>query len=162
MQRGLAAVITIVVALAAGGAVALWRARTPPTRVVATLPEAPGIIEGHPVEYRGVSVGTVEKLELTDSAVVLTMHVRRADLPLRNTDRVAVRSRGLGERGIAIIPSRDAGRAWQPGDTLKPMPPSDTLESARKAAAEAIVKGAIQEVLRRDSLERARRAAGSP
>lgn len=113
------------------------------------------------VEYRGVRVGTVERLRLTDSAVVLTLRLERQDLPLRNTDRVAVLTRGIGGRALAIVPSRDAGRAWQPGDTLQPVPP-DTLGAEREAAARALMNGAIQRALARDSLARASRAASAP
>lgn len=161
MPRGITAIGTIVIALAVGAAVALWRSGAPPIRVVASLPEAPGIAVGMPVEYRGIKVGSVENLEFAEAAVLLTLRLDRPDLPLRNTDRVAVRTRGLGERGIAIVPSRDAGQAWQPGDTLQPMPP-DAIGSAREAAAQAIMSGAIQQVLARDSIERARRAVGPP
>lgn len=161
MPRGLAAIITITIALVVGGAVALLRSRTPSTRVVAILPEAPGIVEGGMVEYRGVRVGSVERLRLTESAVVLTLRLDRQDLPLRNTDRVAVVTRGIGGRGLAIIPSRDAGQAWQAGDTLRPVPP-DTLGAEREAAARALMNGAIQRALARDSLARAGRAAGPP
>lgn len=112
------------------------------------------------VEYRGVRVGTVERLRLTDSAVVLTLRLERQDLPLRNTDRVAVLTRGIGGRALAIVPSRDAGQAWQPGDTLQPVPP-DTLGAEREAAARALMNGAIQRALARDSLARASRAASA-
>lgn len=158
MPRGLTAIIAIVLALVVGGAVSLWRSRTPPTRVVALLPEAPGLIEGSSVQYRGVNVGTIEKLRITGAAVELTLRLERADLPLRNTDRVRVATRGAGNHGLAIVPSRDAGRAWQPGDTLRPVP-SDTIDAGREAAARAVVDGAIRTILVRDSIERAREAA---
>jgi ABC-type transporter Mla subunit MlaD len=151
--------MTIVIALVVGGAVSLWRAHTPPTRVIAVLPEAPGIMEGLSVEYRGISVGTIEKLRLTEAAVELTLRLERRDLPLRTTDRVAVVTRGLGNRALAIVPSRDAGEAWQPGDTLRAVPP-DTIDAERAAAARAILDGAIQKIISRDSLERARGATG--
>lgn len=132
MPRGLAAIALIVIALVVGAAVALWRSRTPPTRVTAVLPDAPGITVGSPVEYRGIRVGSIEEVHFTEAAVVLTLRLDRTDLPLRNTDRVEVRTRSVAERAIAIVPSRDAGRDWLPGDTLHVVP-ADTLGARREA-----------------------------
>ncbi len=115
---------------------------------------------GSPVEYRGIRVGSIEDLHFTEAAVMVTLRLDRPDLPLRNTDRVAVRTRGMGERAIAIIPSRDAGQPWRIDDTLQAMPP-DPVDTAREAAARAIVDGAVQKILARDSAERVRRAAGA-
>ena len=120
---------------------------------MAALGEAPGVRVGARVSYRGVDVGAVEHIALTGSGVVLALRLSRPDVPLRNTDQVAVRSTGLlGDAAIAILPkSAGDGRAWAEGDTLRAAPP-DSAALARQASARALVD-ALGRVLTRDSTD---------
>jgi ABC-type transporter Mla subunit MlaD len=135
--------------------IACDRAATDRGRVEASLPQAPGLTEGATVQYRGVNVGIVERIRLTDSAVLMTMRLSRTDVPLRATDRVAIRPSGIfGAQAVQIVPS-SLGRAWQPGDVLQSLPP-DTLAALRNELADAIVRAGLAR------LEAARDSAKKP
>jgi phospholipid/cholesterol/gamma-HCH transport system substrate-binding protein len=122
--------------------------------VQAALAQAPGVSEGSPVTYRGVSVGTVQRIRLTDSAVLVTIALSRADVPLRATDRVATHASGIfGVQGIEIVPSPAPGRAWRPGDVLQSMPP-DTLAGLRAEVADALVRAGMARLGAHDTLKK--------
>jgi ABC-type transporter Mla subunit MlaD len=152
MPKGVLTVLAIALTIVVGAGVWLARSGGPGIRVVAALPDAPGVRVGARVDYRGIDVGLVEEIVFSESGVVLRLHLTRADVPLRNIDRVEVRPTGLlGDRGIAIVPASGNGRAWQPGDTLGAMP-LDTTAARRQAEAGALVDAAVSKFRKPDSL----------
>lgn len=132
-------------------------------RVVFTdLAAAPGIREGAPVVFRGVEVGTVERLTLAHSAVRLALRIRRPDAPLRAGDRVAVHTVGLfGDRAIEIVPGPGDAAPLADGATLATVPP-DTLAPAREAAATAVAKVLLAPLLHPDSTPGPRTTGARP
>jgi ABC-type transporter Mla subunit MlaD len=90
--------------------------------VAAVLRDPGGVREGVPVLLHGIEVGDVAHVERSDSGTVLTIRLRRDDVPLRADDRVAARRAGQGGEAVVIVPSAGASRRWRPGDVLQPAP----------------------------------------
>lgn len=151
MPARLLAVLGIAAVALVGVTVWSARERAPELRVIAAVPEARGLRVGTRVDYRGIEIGAVRQVAFTESTVVLTIHLTRADVPLRSTDRIDVRPVGLfGDVAVTIVPGSHVGRAWRAGDTLRAVP-TDTLASARQAAVRALVDAALSRVLAPDS-----------
>jgi ABC-type transporter Mla subunit MlaD len=120
--------------------------------VVTELPAAPGLKENAQVIFRGVDVGSVERLTLAHSGVRLVLRIRRADAPLLTGDRVALRAVGMfGDAAVEIVPGPSSAPPLGDSTTLAAVPP-DTFALAREAAAQAVAKAKIAEFFRRDSV----------
>ena len=153
MPRRLLLILSTAVVIVVGAGVWLARGRVSKIRVIAAVPDASGVRPGARVDYRGVQVGSVEAVALSDSMVVLRLQLTRTDIPLRNTDRVAVKTLGLlGDRAIDIVPGAGSGQAWREGDTLSAMP-IDTAALRRQAEARAFVEAAINKFVKPDSAD---------
>ena len=128
--------------------------------VVAVFPEVTSLRQGARVEYRGVDVGTVNRIELKDTVVVLRLRLTRTDIPLRNTDGAALRTpTPLGDRIVEIVPGTGTGRAWREGDTLRAVVP-DPAALRRQAAVRDFWEAAMERMFKPDSLRAP--AQGSP
>jgi ABC-type transporter Mla subunit MlaD len=121
-------------------------------RIVFTdLPAAPGVREGGAVLFRGIDIGTIQRVTLMHSGVRLTLRIRRPDAPLRVGDRVALRTLGiLGDNVVDIVPASGPAPPL-PDSAVRPAMPPDSLAPAREAAARAIVDAMIGRAFRRDS-----------
>ena len=152
MPGRLLIILVVALSILVGASLSLTRGRVGAIHVVAALGEAPGIRQGTRVDFRGLDVGTVEDIALKDSMVILELRITRTDIPLRNTDRVTVRTMGLlGDGFIEIISGRATGRPWKAGDTLGWIP-RDTATVRRQAEARVLIDAALEKVLRSDSL----------
>ncbi len=85
----------------------------------ATLPTSGGLFEGSEVTYRGVKVGKVSKMDVTE-------HGLRVDLALRQDTKIPMDSKvyvhnlsAVGEQYLDFEPPDDKGPYAGPGDTIK-------------------------------------------
>jgi ABC-type transporter Mla subunit MlaD len=112
---------------------------SPEMRVMyVTMPDAVGIHEGTPVNFRGLAVGTVTHLAFEGGGhdgIVASLTISRPDATIRVADRVAVRRNGLfGDNEIQIVPGSASAAVATSGTTLA-AEPRDTL-SVRQAEVE--------------------------
>ncbi|HEX5770196.1 MAG TPA: MlaD family protein, partial [Nocardioidaceae bacterium] len=79
-------------------------------RVVAHFEDSGGIFAGAGVSYRGVTVGQVGELEVTDQGVdvILEIDDDSAKIPLDTNALVANRS-AVGEQYVDLLPNTDGG-----------------------------------------------------
>lgn len=79
-------------------------------RVVAHFEESGGIFAGAGVSYRGVTVGQVAALEVTDDGVdvILRIDDDSAPIPL-DTDALVANRSAVGEQYVDLLPNTDAG-----------------------------------------------------
>ena len=88
-------------------------------RVKANFPDASGLAVRSPVTYRGILVGTVEKIDVTSAAVQATLEIHRGDLSLPKPVIAKVASSSLlGGDSQVLLVSRGkslSANAPQPG-----------------------------------------------
>jgi phospholipid/cholesterol/gamma-HCH transport system substrate-binding protein len=114
--------------------------------VTAHLADSGGIFAGGEVTYRGVSVGTVHKLVLTDQGVnaVLDIHKDFGEIPAESLAVVGNRS-AVGEQYVELQPQRDDGPFLHNGsvidqkDTRLPIA-TDTLLTHLSETVESVDK----------------------
>lgn len=124
--------------------------RAPDRLVTVTFDRAPGLAAGQRVFFRGIEVGGVQRIVLTDSGVTVTLRVERADAPIRSEDGVRVSTVGVvGERAIEIIPGPRGATLVQRQSVLEPV--VDSLAEARDALARALADRVAAEFVGRDS-----------
>ncbi|MGK5533099.1 MCE family protein [Streptomyces sp. URMC 129] len=92
------------------------------------LPETGGLYPNADVTYRGVSVGRVGSIDLTDDGVVATVRINKSapDIPEDSTANVASLS-AIGEQYLDLRPRTDSA-PYIDGDTVIPV--SDTSTPA--------------------------------
>ena len=103
--------------------------------VVAHYPESGGIFAGAEVSYRGVTVGEVQKLEVTDEGVDVYLDIDNKwdDIPKDAVAVVGNRS-AVGEQYVDLQPKTDKGPYLQEdseialADTRTPIPTAQLLE----------------------------------
>ena len=103
--------------------------------VVAHYPESGGIFAGAEVSYRGVAVGEVKKLEVTDEGVDVYLDIDNKwdDIPKDAIAVVGNRS-AVGEQYVDLQPKTDKGPYLQQdseialADTRTPIPTAQLLE----------------------------------
>ncbi|MDQ6771041.1 MAG: MCE family protein [Gemmatimonadota bacterium] len=111
------------------------------------LTEARGLVEGDVVNYRGVEVGRVKRVALTEAGVQITLLITRADTPLRSADRIAVvRYGAFGATQLDIVPGPPTAALAANGATLAAAPP-DTLSLKREDQLAAIVRAAFENLI---------------
>lgn len=88
--------------------------------VTARFPDSGGIFAGGEVTYRGVGVGTVKKLELTDDGVDVVMDIEKSydEIPAETLAVVGNRS-AVGEQYVELQPQRDDGPYLHDGSVIK-------------------------------------------
>ena len=107
--------------------------------VHATLPRSSGLFVGSEVTYRGLKVGKVDAMHVTDDGV-------RLDLALEEGTRIPLDSpmyvhnlSAVGEQYLDFEPLEDSGTYAEDGDTLEggpeslPVDEDDLLDPARRA-----------------------------
>ena len=97
---------------------------TPQYEVALDLPASGGIFEGAEVTYRGVGVGRVETMELSEGGVRVGMRINNESNPIPSDVEAVVANRSaVGEQYVDLQPTRTGGPYLQEGDTI---PRSDT------------------------------------
>ena len=92
--------------------------------VVADFGSSGGIFEGAEVTYRGVGVGRVETMELSEGGVRVGMRINNESNPIPSDVEAVVANRSaVGEQYVDLQPTRTGGPYLQEGDTI---PRSDT------------------------------------
>jgi phospholipid/cholesterol/gamma-HCH transport system substrate-binding protein len=88
--------------------------------VTAHLPDSGGIFAGGEVTYRGVSVGTVHKLVLTDQGVNAVLDIKNGydEIPADALAVVGNRS-AVGEQYVELQPQRDDGPFLHNGSVIE-------------------------------------------
>ncbi|MGA9748786.1 MAG: MlaD family protein, partial [Nocardioides sp.] len=88
-------------------------------RVSAHFAESGGIFEGAAVSYRGVTVGQVGELELTDAGVDVMLDIENdnKDIPADASAMVANGS-AVGEQYVDLLPESDDGPFLRDGDEI--------------------------------------------
>lgn len=88
------------------------------TTVHATLPKSGGLFVGSEVDYRGVKVGTVSKMQVTRTGVRLTMTLKQGTkIPVSSPFEVADLT-AVGEQYLDFEPASTAGPYAQAGHTF--------------------------------------------
>jgi phospholipid/cholesterol/gamma-HCH transport system substrate-binding protein len=112
-------------------------------RVDAELPNAAGLYVNSNVTYRGVEVGTVDRVELTDTGVAARLSIGSdARIPADVEAQVHSQS-AIGEQFVELIPRSGQGPSLKDGDTIPldrtSIPPDvNELLTATNAGLEAI------------------------
>jgi phospholipid/cholesterol/gamma-HCH transport system substrate-binding protein len=92
--------------------------------VVADFGSSGGIFEGAEVTYRGVGVGRVETMELSEGGVRVGMQISNESDPIPDDVVAVVANRSaVGEQYVDLQPTRTGGPFLQEGDTI---PRADT------------------------------------
>jgi phospholipid/cholesterol/gamma-HCH transport system substrate-binding protein len=92
--------------------------------VVADFGSSGGIFEGAEVTYRGVGVGRVETMELSEGGVRVGMQISNESNPIPDDVVAVVANRSaVGEQYVDLQPTRTGGPFLQEGDTI---PRADT------------------------------------
>jgi phospholipid/cholesterol/gamma-HCH transport system substrate-binding protein len=121
--------------------------------VTAKFPDSGGIFAGGEVTYRGVGVGKVSKLELTDDGVNVVLDIDNSYDKIPDDALAVVGNRSaVGEQYVELQPQRDDGPYLHDGsviaqkDTKTPIATdtllthlSDTVESVDKASLKTTV-----------------------
>lgn len=120
--------LTVLLGIAAGVliavAIAAWRGQRVVQRIEAVIPDGGGLREGSTVAYRGVLVGTVEKIWFADEGVRMTLGLTRA-VPVRSADTLRVHTLGLlGDRVADIRPGPSSAPLLPPAALLTGPPPT--------------------------------------
>jgi ABC-type transporter Mla subunit MlaD len=141
------------VALAAVGALTVVRGPGRAAREHALLlASAPGLREGGPVTYRGLDVGRIRTITLTNTGVLVTFGLERTDLVLRAADSARLATQGLlGDKVVDILPGDHRAGALPPGAMLpvRPLPELDAVaqlvrdlaacrDTSRRAAPDSV------------------------
>ena len=88
-------------------------------RVAAHFAESGGIFEGAQVSYRGVAVGQVGELELTDGGVDVLLDIDDDSKPIPADTRAVVANRSaVGEQYVDLQPETSAGPFLGDGDDI--------------------------------------------
>lgn len=136
---GIAAAVVLAVIFVA------WRGQRVVQRVEAVLPNRGGLREGSPVAYRGVIVGTVERIWFDDEGVRMTLGLIRP-VPVRSADTLRVHTLGLlGDRVADIRPGPASAPLLSSGTLLRgpaPMSPVTTDELHELLARQQLVDSA--------------------
>ena len=88
--------------------------------VTAQFPDSGGIFAGGEVTYRGVGIGKVSKLELTDEGVDVVLDIENTydEIPSDALAVVGNRS-AVGEQYVELQPQRDKGPYLHDGSVIK-------------------------------------------
>ena len=131
MTKRLALLLGIAAAIVLAVAIAAWRGQRVVQRIEAVLPNGGGLREGSAVAYRGVLVGTVERLWFDAEGVRLTLGLTQS-VPVRSSDTLRVHTLGLlGDRVADIRPGPPSAPLLPAGALLRgpePMSPVTTDE----------------------------------
>ncbi|HEX6516914.1 MAG TPA: MlaD family protein [Nocardioidaceae bacterium] len=101
-------------------------------RVVAQFDESGGIFQGAEVTYRGVTVGRVGALKLTDAGVDVMLDIRKDSPPIPADTRAVVANRSaVGEQYVELQPRQDKG-PYLVQDSVIPASSTQTPISATK------------------------------
>ncbi len=102
--------------------------------VTANFAESGGIFEGAEVTYRGVGVGRVTDMELSDSGVLVEMDISNESDPIPRDVVAAVHNRSaVGEQYVDLLPRQQGEPYLQDGsmierpDTQTPLPTTKLL-----------------------------------
>ncbi len=88
-------------------------------RVVAHFEESGGIFEGAEVSYRGVTVGQVGELVLTDAGVDVMLEIDNDTKEIPTDSRALVANRSaVGEQFVDLLPQSDGGPYFDEGDEI--------------------------------------------
>jgi phospholipid/cholesterol/gamma-HCH transport system substrate-binding protein len=88
-------------------------------RVVAHFERSGGIFEGAEVSYRGVSVGKVARLRLTDAGVDVLLDIDNDSRPIpADTGALVANRSAVGEQYVDLLPHTDSGPYLADGDEI--------------------------------------------
>ncbi|MVQ32162.1 MCE family protein [Ramlibacter sp. MAH-25] len=157
------------VLLAAAAAAAAWYVGLPgsyATYELRTQDPVSGLIEGSPVEFHGVEVGSVHEVRLLDARTVqVLLHVRR-EAPVTKATVATISGRGLATRGFTGYvyvsledkPGGGAALVRQPGESYTRIPTapveSVTLDTSIHQLNESVrgVTAMLQDTLDADTI----------
>lgn len=87
-------------------------------RVAVELPRTAGLFENGEVTYRGVSVGRIESLDLTDAGVRATLEIDRGTLIPQNLTAVVAHRSAAGEQYLDLRPRSRSGPYLTDGSVI--------------------------------------------
>jgi phospholipid/cholesterol/gamma-HCH transport system substrate-binding protein len=151
--------VLIVIAVIAGSYVALDYVRLPQMlfgagqfTVSVDLPEASGLYENANVTYRGVEVGRVKEVRLTDAGVAAVLSLD-SDVAIPANVEAQVHSvSAVGEQYVALLPRSGGGPALTDGATIPAsnatVPPDiNAILDATNRGLQAIPRGNLKTVI---------------
>lgn len=133
-------------------------------RVTVQLADSGGIFANAEVTYRGVTVGRVERLRLSDTGVDVVLDIDNDAPPIpSDTDAVVANRSAVGEQYVDLVPAHDRGPYLADGSvvprdrTATPSSPETLLSNL-----DSLVTSVPQDSLRTtvDELDKAFRGAG--
>lgn len=102
--------------------------------VTMNMPDSGGVFNNSEVTYRGVAVGRVTQMDLTEGGIAVRMHIDSGAPPIPASTRAAVANRSaVGEQYVDLRPSAksapylDEGSVIPPERTSTPLPPEALL-----------------------------------
>jgi len=102
------------------------------------VPEAPGVYQDGTVTYRGVAVGRIAKIDLTDSGVELVLRINAGEKIPADSDANVRELSALGEQYVDLVPRSTGGPVFTAGDvipaahTTVPVPIGKALTSGKE------------------------------
>lgn len=121
--------------------------------ITVTLPKSGGAFENGEVTYRGVPVGRIKDLEVTDDGMVATLRINSDAPPIPADATVTVANRSaIGEQYIDLRSDSDDGPMLEDGDTIEGnqqgLPPSmDELLRTGYEFVDSVPKDALRTVI---------------
>lgn len=110
--------------------------------VSVSLAQGGGIFEGSEVTYRGVAVGSVDRLRLTDEGMAADLLIEDSAPPIpANTEAVVANRSAIGEQYIDLQPRTSGGPYLEDGSvipresTTLPLPVSTVLSNLSELSA---------------------------
>ncbi|MFG2090902.1 MULTISPECIES: MCE family protein [unclassified Spirillospora] len=105
------------------------------------LPTTGGLFEGSAVSYRGVTIGEVGKLDLSDDGVIAELHIENSAPEVPSSLQAVVANRSaVGEQYVDLRPRSESGPYLAQGATIPrsatttPAPVNETLKSLNDLA----------------------------
>ena len=121
--------------------------------VTLRLPQAGGLYGSGNVTYRGVEVGRVESVYLTDTGTEATLSLKTGiEIPAKDLNAEVHSVSAVGEQYVALVPSTGNGPALKDGDVIPEdrtrIPPDiNSLLAAANRGVNAIPKGNLKTVV---------------
>ncbi|KRF19032.1 hypothetical protein ASG90_03895 [Nocardioides sp. Soil797] len=121
--------------------------------VTASLPQSGGIFENGEVTYRGVPVGRIKDLKVTDGGMEATLRIDKDAPPIPADVEVTVANRSaIGEQYVDLRSDSEDGAKLEGGDTIKgteqDLPPSiDDLLRTGYEFVDSVPKDALTTVI---------------
>lgn len=150
IKVNLIAFLVISLGLVYGMATQVLSILQPRYSVFAMFPDAGGVFTDQEVTYRGVTVGQVGAMEVTEEGVRIELNIDDAydEIPKEDVEARVMFKSAVGEQFVDLLPAGDAAPYLQDGDTI-PMDQNTIPVSTQEllTTVEAVLRGVPPEAL---------------